>query len=63
MEFYRTCSRCGSHLDPGEHCDCGQEEKRMRERFAQKVRVDSKTGQLSFMSDERNVGYVAKGTY
>lgn len=23
---YRTCPDCGSHLDPGEHCDCGKTE-------------------------------------
>ena len=22
MSYYRTCPRCGAHLDPGEVCDC-----------------------------------------
>ncbi len=22
MSYYRTCLRCGAHLDPGEVCDC-----------------------------------------
>lgn len=22
MKYFRTCPRCGSHLDPGEKCDC-----------------------------------------
>lgn len=22
MGYYRTCSHCGAHLDPGETCDC-----------------------------------------
>ena len=22
MSYYRTCPRCGAHLDPGEICDC-----------------------------------------
>lgn len=22
MSCYRTCPRCGAHLDPGETCDC-----------------------------------------
>ena len=30
--YYRTCERCGAHLDPGEKCDCEQEEER-RETF------------------------------
>lgn len=63
MAFYRVCPRCGANLDPGEPCDCEQEEKRMRERFTQNMKVDSKTGQLSFMFDRKDVGYVAKGTY
>lgn len=30
MAFYTTCSRCGSNLDPGEKCDCEQEEKKKK---------------------------------
>ncbi len=22
MSYYKTCPRCGAHLDPGEVCDC-----------------------------------------
>ena len=22
MPYFRTCPRCGAHLDPGEACDC-----------------------------------------
>ena len=22
MSYYKTCPRCGAHLDPGETCDC-----------------------------------------
>ena len=29
MAFYKTCPRCGANLDPGEHCNCEQEEKRI----------------------------------
>lgn len=25
MGYYRTCPQCGSHLDPGEACDCQKE--------------------------------------
>lgn len=24
--IYKTCPICGAHLDPGEWCDCSQEE-------------------------------------
>lgn len=26
MSYYKVCPYCGSHLDPGEKCDCGQKE-------------------------------------
>lgn len=26
MAYYRTCPDCGAHLDPGERCDCHDEE-------------------------------------
>lgn len=25
MPFFRECPRCGSHLAPGERCDCGSD--------------------------------------
>lgn len=25
MSYYRTCPFCGAHLDPGEVCDCQEE--------------------------------------
>lgn len=31
MPYYNICPHCGSHLDPGERCDCqnrGQEPER-----------------------------------
>ena len=27
MSYYRTCPSCGAHLDPGERCDCREDEK------------------------------------
>lgn len=26
MSYFKVCPYCGSHLDPGEKCDCGQKE-------------------------------------
>ena len=26
MAYYHTCPDCGAHLDPGEKCDCKNEE-------------------------------------
>jgi hypothetical protein len=25
MPYFKTCPACGSHLDPGEKCDCTKE--------------------------------------
>lgn len=60
MAYYNTCSRCGANLDPGELCDCEQEEKRTQEIFSQKMRVSSSTGQLSFIFDRKDAGYATK---
>lgn len=27
---YRTCEHCGANLDPGERCDCQQEQQGIR---------------------------------
>lgn len=27
MPYWRECPKCGSHLDPGERCDCESLEK------------------------------------
>lgn len=27
MSYFHICPRCGAHLDPGEVCDCRNEEK------------------------------------
>ena len=52
MAFFRTCPRCGANLDPGERCDCGRTEKERDDAYAQMIRVDSKTGQLTFLVDK-----------
>lgn len=30
--MYRVCPYCGSHLDPGERCDCAKEQERRTDR-------------------------------
>ena len=27
MSYFKACPHCGAHLDPGEVCDCRDEEK------------------------------------
>lgn len=63
MALYKTCSICGANLDPGEQCDCEQEEKLKMDIYAQTIRVSPKTGQFSFVFDRKDVDYVEKGTY
>jgi len=31
MGYYRTCPYCGANLDPGEKCDCRDEENMNKE--------------------------------
>lgn len=46
MAFYRVCFCCGAALDPGERCDCQDEEKAapvLQYRNGQKVKVIDQT--------------------
>lgn len=31
MAYFNTCPDCGSHLDPGEKCDCQDEKEHTKE--------------------------------
>lgn len=33
MMFYKICRFCGAHLDPGERCECRNEEIIKKQRF------------------------------
>lgn len=48
MAYYRVCPRCGCNLDPGEHCDCEDEQQRRDEFYKGKMKVEGKTGQMVF---------------
>lgn len=38
--YYKTCSNCGAHLDPGEHCDCdGHEQPEIEEAQRKPARI------------------------
>lgn len=32
MAFYKTCPFCGANLDPGEKCDCRDEQRKEEEK-------------------------------
>ena len=46
MAYYKICSICGCNLDPGEVCDCKENEAR----FEKLTKVTEKTqlGQMEF---------------
>ncbi len=48
--IYRTCSKCGANLDPGERCDCEEEQRKTESYFSRCLTVE-KTKQLSFDFD------------
>lgn len=43
MAYFNECPRCGCHLDPGEKCDCEEEQRirvsNMRKRQAEAIRL------------------------
>lgn len=56
--YYRECSLCGAHLDPGERCDCRETEKRppplLRERpHENRTKPSLSAGQLEVKGDWR----------
>lgn len=47
MAFYNTCPLCGGNLDPGERCDCIQEELQKEQAMKNMLKV-GKSNQLEF---------------
>lgn len=39
MAFYNVCPHCGANLDPGERCDC-KEQQSERQQAAEKAKED-----------------------
>ena len=71
MSYYRTCPNCGAALDPGEICECVQQErdrqafltaiqepeKRAAERESRKMRVQL-VGMICSMNDEQFAWFI-----
>lgn len=49
MAYYNTCPNCGCNLDPGEKCDCEKEKAKERECINRHLKIESKSGQLTFV--------------
>lgn len=57
MMFYKTCRFCGAHLDPGERCECRNEEIIKKKRFMSFFEC-GKDGQKQIkMEDYKNERY------
>lgn len=64
MAYYNICPMCGCSLDPGEKCDCeienAREDEKKKEFFNRHLKMESRTGQLTFAFDRREDGYEKK---
>lgn len=41
MAYFNVCNKCGSHLDPGERCDCSSKSEVLRRKYEDLVVVDN----------------------
>lgn len=60
MAFYDVCKKCGAHLDPGERCDCEDEQERRSEFYAQRMRANRRTGQYTLILERRELSNATK---
>ncbi len=58
MAFYNTCPICGANLDPGELCDCQDEQEREFQKIQSMLRT-GKGGQIQ-MCFVQEVNEIAK---
>lgn len=49
MAYYNVCPKCGATLDPGEPCDCENEQEKKNSLFDRKISLDRVTGQYSLV--------------
>lgn len=55
MAFYKICPKCKAHLDPGEHCDCEEEEKRKKEYAEKLFKKEPGSNQFTFNWDSERM--------
>ena len=64
MAYFKVCPKCGAALDPGEKCDCMEEEARERQKKQEFLkwhyRIESKSRQMAFVFDNEEAGYADK---
>lgn len=50
MSYFKTCPRCGAHLDPGEVCDCGTKAIELP-RTVRAVAVENRDGSFTIYTN------------
>ena len=54
MSQYRTCPNCGSHLDPGEVCDCAKNKELIeKDSEAERARQEAIRAEVCFHLEKR----------
>lgn len=48
MAYFHICPQCGSHLDPGESCDCKNDTERRPQPFSIERARDSPTARIHY---------------
>lgn len=55
--YYNVCPHCGAHLDPGEVCDCRDEQAaKVRRRLANTMRIQELLNNNDFKQEELEYG-------
>ena len=55
--YYTICPRCGAYLDPGEPCDCKDEQAaKVRKRLANAMRMHEFLNNNDFIQEELGYG-------
>lgn len=49
MPYYNICPHCGSHLDPGERCDCQNRGQEPERREAAETKKEEKSAHAALM--------------
>ena len=51
MAYYNVCPDCGCSLDPGEKCDCKNEEAQRQDYFSRHLVMEPQARQLTLVFD------------
>lgn len=60
MAYFKVCPYCGGTLDPEEKCDCRDEKKKQEEFYDQHLKMNPRTGQMTFYLNGKEAGHAGK---